>query len=293
MRVGKQVAKVGIGMALVLLGGVTSPSASNVINACNQTCETDCSSKPSNCRQASGSPPKCVLGGDLSCTAAQGAIELASGHDLDLQGYDITCTETAPALCNYSAIYMSATSSRVVNSSSNQSVISGRFGIGVDCGSRASSLVEDITVNDGFIGIYSCQTVRNTVVGPSSDFNQWAFNMGIYTAGISNSDSVTDNYVAGRMWPIYSESPYRLDVERNVTKGAGYAAITVGAGQSTSTGNVRFNIMFGASGGSIDGAATTDNSTYDGNFCDPDLADCASCITAGRCMPYTSPFVGN
>jgi hypothetical protein len=177
------------------------------------------------------------LASNISCAAGQGSIQLLSGLDLDLAGYDITCTESSSTKCAYPAISMASSASKVTSSSAtDEAVISGPFSVGVYCGGYGTSIVEKITINGGVTGILDCQTVRNNVVGASTDYNQFSTNFGILTGGVSNSDSITDNHVSTRVWPIYSTSPYSLDVQRNVIKGTGEGAIVVGANQSSSSG---------------------------------------------------------
>jgi hypothetical protein len=91
----------------------------------------------------------------------------------------------------------------------------------------------------------------------------------------------------------YSASPYTIDIQRNVIKGTGAFAISVGDGQASSNGNVKYNIIFGPGSGTVIWVGGTPNIDTDGNFCDPGISDCSACISAGRCMRYTSPFVGN
>ena len=109
--------------------------------------------------------------------------------------------------------------------------------------------------------------------------------------------AITENFVTGRVLPIFSSSALTLDVQKNVVDtSSALVAIWLGNSQSVSNGTAKFNIFFGSGIGGTDYeflAAATDHVTYDGNFCDPAHPDCASCITAGRCMPYTSPFTGN
>src|SRR5262249_2527600 len=148
------------------------------------------------------------------------------GTDFDLLGWDITCTEVSPNLCNYDAISMTASSSKVTNSSGFESVMSGHFNTDIDCDGQSSSIVENIAFADGIIAIKDCQTIRNNAIRPSADSFLGA-NDGIVTSGVSNSDSISDNFVEGRTAPIWSTSSLSLDVLRNVIKGTGVAAIAV------------------------------------------------------------------
>lgn len=281
---------------LAVLGLASFAAAyTNEINGCNQTCETDCTSKGTSCRQASGSPAKCILGTDVSCTNGGGSIELASGNDLDLNGHDITCTETLPSTCAYPAILMGSSATKVTDSVGG-SVISGPFRIGVDCAGKSTSIVEKLTINDGLYATVSCQTVRNNIIGGTAQYNIYGTNFGIYTVGISASDSISENYVEGRVWPIFSESSVALDVQKNVLRGTGLSAFYFGYGQANAYGNAKFNIVFNTWGSTTVVSAPSgagDHVSYDGNFCDPGISGCATCISSGKCMPYTAPFTGN
>lgn len=284
--------------APMLSPATTAFAYTNQIDGCNQTCETDCTSKGTSCRQASGSPSKCVLSSNITCTSGDGPIEIASGHDLDLSGHTITCSETDPANCAYAAILLGASGSKVTDTAGG-SVISGRFRWGVNCSSKTSSIVEKLTINDSIYAIADCQTVRNNVIGPTSQYTIYATNYGIFTSGISNTDSITENYIESRVLPIISTSTYALDVQKNVIKGTGLSAIWLAYGQTDSYGTAKFNIIFGdfTSSGTVfsSPSGTHDHVSYDGNFCDPDLAGsgCTNCISSGRCMPYAAPFTGN
>lgn len=272
----------------ISLPGSASAWAPNEIYACGQSCRTDCTGH-ANCRTASGSPPKCIVYDPISCTSAGSAIRLVNGTDLDLQS-TITCTETDPSTCAYPAIVMDDSGSKITNSGSSEAIISGRFSVGVDCWGYGSSIVEKITVEDGYVAIANCQTVRNTVVGPTTQFYVFS-NWGITTTGISNADSINDNFVSGRLYPIYSSSSYALDVQRNVIFGTGNAAIRLH--QSSASGNVKNNVVFSSDGGGSTVISSSAGPNFDGNFCAPDISGCGSCISAGQCEPYTSPFIGN
>lgn len=268
----------------------TASAQTNIITACGQTCEDDCGI-PSCKKAISG---KCVLTSNVSCTSGQGAIRLVGGNDLDLQGYDVTCTATSPSSCIYPAIDIVDPNSKVTSSDDDDpSVISGPFLTGVDCLAEANAIVEHVTINDGIFGILNCETVRHNVIGPSSDL-LWGGNMGISTGGVANGESITENYISGRTLPIFSTSALTLNVEKNVIQTNGSSiAITLASGQSSSAGNVRFNIFFGDAGTTLFSTPGTDVVNYDGNFCDPSHPDCGTCIGDDRCMPYTSPFIGN
>ena len=286
-----------IGAAL-LAAAVSMPvhvAASNVIDGCGQSCEDDC--VLSTCREAVNG--KCVLDADISCDSTESAIILASGNNLDLQGYDITCTETAPAECSYNAVEMNSSGSQVKsdNSGDDEAVISGRFTVGVDCDLNTNSLVEDITVLDSVIAIRDCRTVRNNVIGPSSQF-VLGVNQGIGTTGVANGDSINDNYVSGRALPIVAITSNKVNILRNVIHtDIAVQAISLGTVASGADGDAKFNVVF-ADGFSATSTiftilGTTDSVNYDGNFCDEDHPDCADCIANDQCEPYTSPFAGN
>lgn len=290
----------GFGFGLLLVGGVLlagGPAiASNVIDDCGQTCEDDCASDP-DCREAVAG--KCVLEADVSCDGTEATIQLVSGNDLDLQGYDITCTETSPDVCNYYAITMNDAASIVTSDGSaddGESEITGLFFGGVNCGAEANSKVENLTFFDDIIAIASCKTVENNVIG-GSEQTLWGGNIGIFTLGVSNADAFNENYISGRITPILSQGTTDLSLLRNVihTDAADQAA-WLGQGQTSFDGLVKWNVFFGTGADSsavLLKLPATDDATYEGNLCDENHPDCADCISAGRCEPFTSPFVGN
>jgi hypothetical protein len=277
----------------IALGMSSVAMANDVIDDCGQSCEDDCGVDP-DCREAVSG--KCKLTADITCDETESAISLISGNDLDMKGFDITCTATT---CGYAAVTMTDAGTTVTSDGSGddgEAVISGKFDVGVACGLEANSTVEKITVLDGLTGIQNCKTVKNNVVGPSTQF-ALGTNLGISTTGIANS-VFSDNYVSGRGFGILNSGSATLDVLRNVIHtDVSVAAIWLGGGAgSSANGNAKFNVVF-ADG--YDSSATvitisgTNNVTFDGNFCDEDHPNCASCISGSRCEPFVSPFQGN
>ncbi len=284
-------------LALAAVFALAAPAtANNVIDGCGQTCEIDCGADP-NCREASGG--KCILADDVTCDATESAIELLSGNDLEMAGFDITCTEVAPDSCPYSAILVIDTGSKITSDGSGddgEAVISGRFFFGVDCDLNASSIVEKITVFDGIGAIRDCRTVRNNVIGPSSQLYLLA-NFGITTEGIGGSDSFRNNSIEGRVFPITNNGSNSLSVEGNVINtDATNRAISLGNATGGADGVAKFNVFFGAgasAGAELFQIHGEDSVVYSGNYCNGDHPDCAACIAAGHCESYTSPFKGN
>lgn len=295
-RVGVKVLGRGALPLAAVLALAAPAMANNVIDGCGQTCEIDCGADP-NCREASGG--KCVLTDDVTCDSSESAIELLSGNDLEMAGFDITCTEEAPDSCPYAAILVIDSGSKITSDGSEddgEAVISGRFFFGVDCDLNASSIVENITVFDGISAIRDCRTVRNNVIGPSSQFYLLA-NFGISTEGIGGSDSFRNNSIEGRVFPISNNGSNSLAIEGNVINtDATNRAITLGNATGGADGVAKFNVFFGT-GASASAVLFQiygeDSVVYSRNYCNGDHPDCAACIAAGRCEPYTSPFPGN
>lgn len=278
-----------------ILATMSSALASNVIDGCGQTCEVDCSSDP-DCREAVSG--KCVLTADISCGSGDSSIELLSGNDLDLQGYDITCSEASPDNCGYSAISVLSSGSKITSDGSGddgESVISGRFTFGVHCNSNTGSIVEHLTIFDGVAAVKNCATVRENVIGPSSQFFLLV-NFGIVNEGVGSGDSVNKNHIEGRLRAISGGSD-SLEIRENVIHtDSSASAIKLGDSTNGADGVAKFNVFFadGANASSLLFDITgTDSLVYDGNFCNGDHPDCADCIAAGRCEPYASPFQGN
>jgi hypothetical protein len=268
----------------------------NEIYACGQTCDTTCpGGVPSaTCRIASSG--KCVLKANVSCAAASSAIQLTSGTTLDMGGYDITCTESYPSSsCAYNAIeIVSNSGSTVTNSTGNESVISGPFTVGVECDNHVST-VSNITVNDGLVGIGDCKTVKNNVIGPTSQ-SAFGNNEGISSSGVTGN-SFTNNFVTGRTVPIKYNASLNVTISHNLidTTGMAYFAFDVGGGGAITASN---NIVFGTG---FNGSSTVFNvdtgsgSTLSGsgNYCDPSHPGCAACVSSNYCTAYSSPFAGN
>src|SRR6476661_712860 len=99
-----------LGMVVAIAPRATA-FTNNEVYACGQTCNTTCSGGANaTCRVASGG--KCVLNGNVSCPgtgAGSGPIQVTSATTLDLQGYDITCTEVSPSSCAYTGIEVIST----------------------------------------------------------------------------------------------------------------------------------------------------------------------------------------
>jgi hypothetical protein len=274
-----------VAAGLLMLTTTADPASAqygSTITACGQKCQTGGCGADTSCRTASSG--KCTVGGNISCTSAQSTIQLIDGTDLDLQGYDITCT-SGP--CTYDAITFYNSNSKVTTSTGGPAVVGGPFNSSVNCGNKSGSIVENITAAGGIIGIYNCQTVRNDVID-----GQGVMVWGVIASGITSSDEVTDNFVTGAYYPIVTSTSQPVEILRNVVNTAGSVyGMTLGSGVSTANGNVKFNVFYGDS--TLFVTAGTDSNAYDGNYCDPNQASCSTCISNGRCMPYTSPFVGN
>ncbi|MBY0276431.1 hypothetical protein K2Z84_13880 [Candidatus Binatia bacterium] len=114
-------------------------------------------------------------------------------------------------------------------------------------------------------------------------------------AGVTSTDSVTDNFLTGYDYPIVTSSTQPIDVLRNVINtSATLYPITLGSGVTSVYGNVKRNVFFGgATSLFLVGGSTTDHVIYEGNYCDPNESSCSACLSQGRCQPYTSPFLGN
>ena len=221
-------------------------AADEYVTACGHTRQPSCISGSTTCHQAVGG--KCKLNSNLSCDATESPLMLDSGLDLDLRGYDITCTETLPSTCNYAAISFDPNDSGSVVTSdgtAGDSVISGPFYSGVNCDLAAGSVAENTTVFDALFGILDCKTVKNNVIGATTQ-NAFGGYWGIaLTAQISSGDAITGNFVSGRVVPIAATHP-SATVQGNVvdTDGA-VLGISVGTSAGGYTGQARCNVFFG------------------------------------------------
>jgi hypothetical protein len=113
----------------------------------------------------------------------------------------------------YSAIVMGASGSKVTNSSTtDESVVSGPFTVGVECAGYGSSVVEKLTVRGVIRGVNNWLTVRNNIIGPSAYLNFLGINFGISTGGISNAESITDNDIDRLV--IAADLPEVIDASR-------------------------------------------------------------------------------
>jgi hypothetical protein len=173
-------------MAAFALGGLTVgvPTASAVVFV--TSCSDSCSSN-------------CELQNDLDCSGQSG-ITLNSGADLDMHGHSLTCSSSCPS----AAVTMTASSSVVKNLSTGaESAISGAFSTGVNCAGKTSSEVTGIRIDlttttpTAVTGLANCARVDNNVIVNSGNSSQAK---AISTAGVANSDFVTDNRFEG--WGI-------------------------------------------------------------------------------------------
>jgi hypothetical protein len=276
-----------------------SAISSNVIDDCGLTCEIDCADPPGSCREAVSG--ECELTADVDCTSSDASIMLVGGTDLQMNGYEITCTS---ASCGYYAVETDDNGSKVTNDGSGEtsdpeSLISGPFAGGVNCQLKDNSIVEKIMIADGLIAVLDCETVRNNVFLASTQ-SVFGINHAVATSGVTNSDEIVDNYMTGRTVPILTSGTEDIAILRNVIHlGTGLLGVRPGQNQTVANGDIKFNVFFGE--GFPDssptiislGAGTTDNIDYQGNFCDENHPDCATCQADGRCESHTAPFPGN
>lgn len=271
----------------------------NAFTACGQYCDSTCPSPPGNCIVGTGTPKTCTLTADIHCdstnTAGWGlSTTNQNGVVIDLSGHNVICDETPPNNCNYPAIALnsSASGQKVTNSNATESIIDGPFYSGVDCNLAAGSTVEKITVLDPIIGIQDCKTATNNVLGAAYSSllgGQW----GVWTTGMTG-DSIVNNAVSGRTIPISTGGSTKIWGNVINVTGGPFGIYVTGSGST----NIKYNVFFGTG---LDGSSElitvtgTDNGTYDGNLCDINHPDCATCIATAteRCTPYTAPFAGN
>ena len=96
-------------------------------------------------------------------------IILLNGKNLDMDGWTITCNQSA---CANSAIEMKAGGSKVINlDGDNEAVIDGPFVGGVNCELNNNTFVDGITIRDVTVGVKDCKKVWNNVIGRSDPNN--------------------------------------------------------------------------------------------------------------------------
>jgi len=283
-------------LGLLLLGWALPAHAGHTFFACGKTCEVDCDDAPyADCVEAEGG--KCVLGQDIVCSSTTTpAVRLRDGMDLDMAGSSITCASGVD--CQHGVQMESGSGSKVVNSSSDEALITGGFHSGVYCGLTASSEVTGIRIVNTIVGVNDCKTVKNNVItGIGRTF--LTLNFGIQTSGVTASgDLISGNYVADKSWGIYISGTDAVEASGNVVHTTGWSNCGVNL-TSGSEAIVEANTFLGVGNAGFGSTRKVicvpspepTGTEYSGNICDRDHPDCAACISGGRCMPFTAPFV--
>jgi hypothetical protein len=240
-------------------------------------------------------PSSCILGGQLTCCSASctsnvalrqnidcsGAtgIALSSGADLDLNGFNITCSSSCPG----SAVTINGSNSVVKNTLSGlESEISGGFSKAVNCNGKNGSEVTGIrlqltddTINNAY-GAYGCSKVDNNVLIGNGNF----FSVGIYDTGVSNNDFVKNNYLDEWGAAIQTNGSTANTVSQNIV------VLRPDLGGLGSTGLYAFgsgaflweaNSLLGDPGAHGQYLSPDVDTTLRNNFCDPSVTACASC----------------
>lgn len=257
-----------------------------------------------NCEQVCSGT--CVLDGNVTCDTKAG-ITLTSSGDLDLMGYNITCT----ANCPQSAVTMSGSGNILKNTGGHSAGITGPFVYNVNCGNRANSRVSGLKIENtrqsggGGYGLLNCETIDgNVIVGHLSA--GYASGIGAVGRNSGNGTTIIDNYISN--WAtgidVSDFSGYDVAVERNVVVipdaatssmpvyglyifgggvGRSYTANTFMGGGATSASQAYTYVIF------KDNNAT---GTFANNFCDPAFMCCQNCADcANSSAPPAAPIL--
>ena len=276
-------------VTIALLCAAPAVAAVQEISNCDANVDPDVNCSSDNCK----------LTADIDCDSDNNEkITLANGKDLDLNGFDISCT---PSVDCTTPIVITHDGSIVENKSASRSAIKGDFDIGVDCSGKANTKVLglefELTKNSAN-GITGCRVVEGNVVrwtGSGSYGNQ-----AITVVDAANS-RVGDNYVAGQ----WARGIFHEAVSSNATTDHNIIVmeddtlvIQVGIWANGDTGSVTGNLFFGGTLPAnpsdffldVNGANPT---PVDGNYCDPAQDACQDCIGSGHCEPHpaVAPFV--
>jgi len=306
--------------ALTVAACIAGPAFAAVdeIDSCDATCSSN------NCKLKHDL--QCCGSSNTNLCDGTGPITLSNGKDLDMNGFSIRCmcgvkvcdggvndleectssdpdcpenfpgtgfepcsdlSDCGAPACNYHAITMTGTSSKVHNSDDDPSTIHGRFtSAAINCGDYASSQVVGIQLRElDQSGVQNCAKVLNNVFVDGAG-------SAIITNGVASTDEILDNYISDWGTGIRVTSGFDFLVQHNLI------FLKDGEGQSgiNTTGNVNGievtnNVIAGQSTvDPIQGSALGFGGIYAENYCDPDWDDCQDCIDAGFCSNPLIPF---
>lgn len=282
--------------ALLLLSSTPGRAFHLQVVRCGQYCDTACPFGDTDCVDPANG--RCKLGANLICGPLETAVTLNDGIDLDMNGRDITCTAVAPDTCG-PAITMTASNSQILNDSSQERKIAGRFATAVDCAHYSGSQVKNVTLEGALRAIFGCSVVSGSVLrgfGAGSE--------GIVTSIVSNgSDKITGNYFERLETIVSVEGPNtglkRLEISSNhFHTGESETAVFILAYSNKAaelTDNSFLGIGASASAKLVDAQAPLVSGSAN-NICDKDHPDCLNCTTAPysyqgpTCRPLRSPF---
>ncbi len=294
-----------------LLGvSVQANAQGDAILGCGWICKADCGTPPQE-KCAEPVAGICQMVGDITCDASESAIVLEGGVTLDMRGYDIKCTAPTTAWCAYTAVEMSGGSNSLEDSQAatmDAAVISGPFSKGVNCKGGVLNKVTGITIDNTCRAIEDCEIAKNNVIGDVPDALDYCF-LGL-TGGILITSSglgsgrtgmIEKNYIFGRLFSIYIDTPEDVQIQRNVVHtGDALQAVTH---VDNLDGPIKHNIFFGDGFNSAStlffvGVGVSDDAGYGANgtnWCDELHPDCGACIAhvKEKCVSYGAPFAGN
>lgn len=283
-------------LALLLFGAALPAYASHAIFACGKVCEADCDDFPyPDCVEAEGG--ECYLYNNVETNSTTTpCVRLRDGMDLNMNGKTITCQSGVD--CHHAVQMESGSGGRVKNDSTTEALITGRFFAGVECQLLPSSDVTGIRIVDTLVGVSNCKTVKNNVI-TGLGRTYLTGNFGISTSGVTASgDLLQENYIADKSYGIYINGTDAVEARDNVLHTTMWTQCGV-ALTASSEAVINGNTFLGVGNA---GFGTTrkiiclpnpepTQDVYSGNICDKDHPDCAACISGGRCMPFTAPFV--
>ncbi len=222
-----------------------------------------------------------------------------------MKGFNISCADLEGGCTT--AIRMTGNNSVVKSTGQGpagdpQPRVIGPFVTGVNCASKTGSRATGLRLEGWFItGIGSCAKVDgNVLIGavfPNSDPVDNA-DTGISTGGIANDDLIADNYLDGfERQAIRVVGTREVSVDHNIIvqrvlfpELPQELGILIGP---TAPAAVTNNVIMGdSSRGPISAIPQNSGDSYQNNFCDPTMAGCAGCMSAGYeyCTTAVAPF---
>lgn len=278
-----------LGVCVLLCAGL---ARAEVITTCNDICAISCSlidPEEGPCIETPGAG--CRLAADISCDGDDKGIRLVQERDLNLRGFDVTCTApTCPdaiVILDEGSLIKSTTGGGDP-SEADAATLSGPFIRGVNCNLNNASKVDGIAVEGPLIGALNCDIVQDSVFR-EPQLSVFGINIALQstsTASNSGNDKILNNYVRDYVLPIVLQNDAQMVVDQNVFQAD--SATPVLSVQATTSGKFQNSVLFGDALDVVGGDAS--NFIFKNNVCDENSPACQDCIAEGICADYEAPF---